>query len=224
VVGGQPAPFGLAGFATDRPPAGGRRDRTGAAILIVVGLVFVLLVAAVIATRAMLSDGSGTTPRAGSAAPSSSATPDGTATVPQGFRRYAHPGGFSVAVPRGWPVGRRSTGIIDLKEPGSSRFLRLIRADSGTAARTQLASAEPGFARDNSDYQRLRLEKVSYRGYDAADWEFTFSRNGTRRHVLYRAFVVDGASYAVYLSTPDDQWAASRRFFDVAVGTLDLNS
>jgi hypothetical protein len=64
------------------------------------------------------------------------------------------------------------------------------------------------------------LTKVSYRGYDAADWEFTFSRNGTIRHVIYRAVVVNGASYGLYLSAPDQQWADSRRFFDVAAGTF----
>ncbi len=64
---------------------------------------------------------------------------------------------------------------------------------------------------------------MSYRQYDTADWEFTFARNGTLRHVLYRAIVVNGASYGIYLSAPDREWAASRRVFDVAAATFDLD-
>jgi hypothetical protein len=144
--------------------------------------------------------------------------------MPAGFRRYKHPGGFSVAVPQGWTPEQRGAGIIDVAEAGSSRFLRLIRKDSGASALSQLAAAEPDFSERNPDYRRLGLAKVTYRRYDTADWEFTFSRSGVLRHVLYRTVVVSGASYGVYLSVPDSQWSASRRFFDVATATLDIGS
>jgi hypothetical protein len=224
VAASQPEPFGLGGFAEERGPvpAQPRRDRTAAAILVVAGLVVVLLVAAVIGARSMLGSSGSTTPRAGSDSPPAAPTTEGG--LPSGFRPFQHPGGFSVTVPQGWTPERPKTGIIDLNDPDSSRFLRLIRADSSVSALSQLASAEPGFAKRHGDYQRLRLEKVSYRDHDAADWEFTFSRNGVLRHVLYRAIVADGASYAVYLSTAASEWAASRRIFDVAARTLDLPS
>jgi hypothetical protein len=222
VVGSQPGPFGLGGFGAERRRNGARPDRTGAAILVVLGLVVVLLVAAVIGARALLGGSSGSTYRDGSNSPS--ASPTGSASMPAGFRRYEHPGGFSVAVPQRWTPVQRRTGVIDVQEPGSSRFLRLIRADSSASAQSQLASAEPGFINpDHPGYRRLRLEKVPYRGYDSADWEFTFSfsTGGTLRHVLYRAVVVHGASYGLYLSAPDSEWSPSRRIFDVAVSTFD---
>jgi hypothetical protein len=222
VIPAQPVPFGLGGFAAERPPEDPRPDRTAAAMLIVAGLVVVLLVAAVVAARAWLGDSTGSTRRAGSTVPS--ASPTGPAGLPAGFRRYQHPGGFSVAIPEGWTAEQRGTGIVDAQEPGSSRFLRLIRNGSSAGALRQLKAAEPGFAQRNPEYRRLRLENVSYHRYDTAEWEFTFSRNGVMRHVLYRTIVADGASYGIYLSVPDSRWAASRRIFDVGTATLDLGS
>jgi eukaryotic-like serine/threonine-protein kinase len=190
-------------------------------VLVAAGLILVMVVAAVIAGRALLGGSSGSRHRAASDTPSASpsAQPGG---LPAGFRRYAHPGGFSVAVPQGWTPTQVNNGIVDVQEPGSTRFLRLIRSASTAAARTQLASAEPGFASSHDGYHLLRLDKVSYRSYDAADWEFTYDKSGTLRHVLYRAVAVDGASYGLYLSVPDARWTESRRIFDVAAATFDL--
>jgi len=216
--GGAAGPLGLGGFSADRPPDRRRRDRT--AVLVAVGLIVIMLVAAAVAGRALLGKPSSSGHRAGPVVPS--ATPTGPAALPAGFRRYQHPGGFSLAVPQGWTPSQVNPGIVDVQEPGSSRFLRLIRADSNASARTQLASAEPGFAHSHGDYRLIRLEKVTYRSYDTADWEFTFSKGGTLRHVLYRTIASGGASYGLYLSVPDSRWTDSRRIFDVAAATFAL--
>lgn len=63
---------------------------------------------------------------------------------------------------------------------------------------------------------------MNYRGYDAADWEFTFGEQ--QRHVLYRGVVVDGRTYGIYLSVPADRWAESKPVFQVAADTFRLTA
>jgi hypothetical protein len=113
--------------------------------------------------------------------------------------------------------------VVDAREPGdSTRFLRLITVDSTASAQSQLTAAERQFENDPSygSYQRLKLEKIDYRGLDAADWEFTFTLDGVARHVLYRGIVTDGRTFGLYLSTPAQQWTQSANVFQVAATTF----
>ena len=89
-------------------------------------------------------------------------------------------------------------------------------------ALSQLSAAEKQFSADRSygDYRRVKLQKVDYRGLDAADWEFTFTLDGIARHVLYRGIVTDGRTFGLYLSTPADQWTKSTDVFQVAANTF----
>jgi hypothetical protein len=123
-------------------------------------------------------------------------------------------------VPRGWEPQVKPRGVVDVRDPASSRFLRLIRTSTGADPLAQLTAAEGTFKQDHQDYHRVRLESVDYHGYPTADWEFTYSNDGSTRRVLYRSFQVDGASYAIYLSAPASQWTDSRRFFDTATATF----
>ncbi|HST63743.1 MAG TPA: hypothetical protein VLM05_01025, partial [Mycobacteriales bacterium] len=145
----------------------------------------------------------------------------GPATIPDGFTAYEG-SGFSVAIPSGWPPAKQRSGVVDAKEPDSTRFLRLITVGSTAAAFDQLSAAERQFDADPSygAYKRVRLERVDYRGLDAADWEFTFILDRVPRHVLYRGIVTGGKTYVLYLSTPESRWAASKNVFQVAADTF----
>ena len=116
--------------------------------------------------------------------------------------------------------------MVDVTEPGSDRrFLRLITVGGGSKpALEQLTAAEAQFAANDAyaPYQKIRLEDVNYRGYDAADWEFTFGEQ--QRHVLYRGVVVDGRTYGIYLSVPADRWEESKPVFQVAADTFRLTA
>ena len=111
--------------------------------------------------------------------------------------------------------------MVDVTEPGSAhRFLRLITVAGSKPAVQQLTAAEQQFAANPAyaPYQKVRLENVDYRGYDAADWEFTFGKQ--QRHVLYRGIVLDGRTYGIYLSVPAGRWEESRGAFQVAADTF----
>jgi hypothetical protein len=65
------------------------------------------------------------------------------------------------------------------------------------------------------DYHLIRLESVSYpQAEKAADWEFTYDRNGVPVHVLNRNVLANAAhAYALYWSTPQSDWASYYHYF-----------
>ena len=65
-------------------------------------------------------------------------------------------------------------------------------------------------AASDSTYTEIRVERVSYHGYNAADWEFTNSYQGVLTHVLDRNVIVKPGQlgYALELYGPDAQWPA----------------
>ena len=142
--------------------------------------------------------------------------------MPPGFVRYQDRTGFSVAIPAGWqPVHNGPR--VDFHEPGGGRFLRVDQTDSPKGdpvadwqrQETVVSARLPG-------YRLVRpIVRVDYRGWAAADWEFTWTSDGRTIHVLDRSFVTSPTkAYALYWSVPDSQWASSRRIFDIAAGTF----
>jgi eukaryotic-like serine/threonine-protein kinase len=215
--GRPPAPeAGGAGpfdFVGERPTAD-RRRRTVGALLAVLALLLVAVIAGVLLFNGLGRDGGSGGTAAGPSVPPT------VAAVPAGYRLYRGEE-FTVGVPTGWTVEQESPGVVDLNEPGDTgRFLRLIAVGSARPALEQLTSAERSFAANEAyaPYRKLRLASVDYRGYDAAEWEFTFG--GSQRHVLYRGAVVGGRTYGLYLSVPADRWQESRRVFQTAADTF----
>jgi eukaryotic-like serine/threonine-protein kinase len=201
----------------DERSRGDRRKRGVAALLVLVLLVVAVLAGGFLLVRSLRGGGE---PNA--AGPPSASSSLGAATIPAGFTKYAG-AGYSVAIPKDWPPKERPNGVVDAREPGdSTRFLRLITVQSTASAFDQLSAAEQQFKNDPSygAYQRVKLEKIDYRGLDAADWEFTFTLDGVARHVLYRGIVTDGKTFGLYLSTPADQWTKSTGVFQVAADTF----
>jgi eukaryotic-like serine/threonine-protein kinase len=195
-----------------------RRKRGLAALLVVVVLVAAVLAGGFLLVRSLR----GSSGDAGAGGTPSASASLGPATIPTGFTPYQG-SGFTVGIPNGWPPKVQRDGVVDAREPGdSTRFLRLITVDSTASAQSQLTAAERQFENDPSygSYQRLKLEKIDYRGLDAADWEFTFTLDGVARHVLYRGIVTDGRTFGLYLSTPAQQWTQSANVFQVAASTF----
>ena len=150
--------------------------------------------------------------------PSSSAPPAGGGSVPAGYQRYTDPSGFSVAVPDGWQAEQSGT-RVDLRDPDGGRFLRIDQTDTPKGDPKQdWEQQEKSVRKALPNYQRVSIESVDYRGWPAADWEFTF---GERTHVRNRGFVTDpNHGYALYLSSTEDQWAASQQVFRTAADTF----
>lgn len=167
------------------------------------------------------------TPSETATTPSSSPTPTPTETpagpgVPEGFEIYQDDTGFSLAVPQGWSAEQVTDTAVDISDPAGGRFIRVDQTDQPKQDPVRdWEKQERSVAGELADYARIRIEPVDYRGWNAADWEFTFTSDGSPVHVLNRGFVVsDNQAYALYFSSGEAQWADSQGILQVAADTF----
>jgi serine/threonine protein kinase len=202
----------------DEPPPASR-PRSSA--WVVIALLAVLAILAGLGWAAMRDDSPNTSAASDpTTTPSTKQTPSTSAPqtsasqetqpagVPAGFTLYEDPTGFKVAVPDGWePV--RDGSRVDFREPGGSRFLRVDQTDDPKKdAKKDWEQQEKVVSKRLPDYERIKIEAVDYRDYNAADWEFTFGNGPT--HVLNRGMNTGDKGYALYFSFPDGQWDDSQ--------------
>jgi len=163
--------------------------------------------------------GTATSPRATPPAPppstSASTSPTIAAgrrrgTTPAGWQRYTDPVlGWSIAHPPDWAL-RVSGSATDFIDPSGHEYLRVeTRYPPGPSAKGAWLDQETYFEQNHDGYQRLYLDAVRYRGYDAADWEFRYLLGGIALHALDHGFVAGGRGYALYFQTHDEDWQAS---------------
>jgi hypothetical protein len=172
---------------------------------------------------------------AASSSPTSASTPtmSGTsagasepgAAVPAGFRLYQDPTGFAVAVPQGWSRSVQGTDTY-FRQPDGSGYLQVDQTsqpkpDTLQDWRQQASTAASRFP----GYHLVRLDRVAYRGWDAADWEFTWTSGGSTVHVLNRNIrPSDRHAYALYWSVPDGEWDARQQDFSVIAASFQPTS
>ena len=124
--------------------------------------------------------------------------------------------GFSVPVPAGWQFGRDSDGRPLWRDPGHTRLLLIDQSRHPKPDPVKDWLANEAARRNGYDnYVRIKIVAVDY--WDkAADWEFTYTRDGHPLHVLNRGFVTaPDQAYSIYWSTPASQWADDRSQLDV---------
>jgi hypothetical protein len=215
---GQPvAGRGYPGAGHAAPRHAGRSSgtsRTGA-LVVVVTLCIGVVIGAVLLAKGVFGGTTSTANRSGSVA-------NGAAPVPAGYATFTDPTGhYTVGVPQGWQPAPQRAGVIDVTSPtDDGQFLRFISMPTRSTALSALSAEEPGLAGRYRTYHKLGLAGVDYRGYDAADWEFTFVKGGATKHVLYRTFVLHGWLYGLYLSAPDGAFGGLRPYFDTAAATF----
>jgi hypothetical protein len=129
--------------------------------------------------------------------------PDG---VPAGWSTETGDAGWTVALPPGYVRTRPG----EFRDPETQRTLRVETGEGQPDAVADRRRAAEGFAERNPSYSEIRIEPVDYRGYEAADWEFTYQG----RHVLNRVFVVDGTGHSLFFQTRAGDFEDARADFD----------
>jgi hypothetical protein len=133
--------------------------------------------------------------------------------VPAGYTLRRDPSGFTIAVPASWTVERSGPGnrFVYYRDPESIRYLLVDRTSRPKADPVADWKEQESARRGRMpDYHRIRIEAVDYK-LRAADWEFTWTDEGTPVHVLNRGFVTsEHHGYAMYLYTPRSQWDSSQ--------------
>lgn len=118
--------------------------------------------------------------------------------------------GYSIGLPEGWKY--RSTDAAGDRFTGPAGQ-KLLVAWTSTPKGDPVAdwqSQERSMTR--SQYQRIRIEKVGYRGWNTADWEFTYTDGGMRYRTIDRGFVVSGSQgYALMYTAKAANWDSALR-------------
>ena len=147
----------------------------------------------------------------------------GSTALPAGYYRFTNSTGFSIGVPRGWQVSHDGH-YVYIRDPANSGiFLLIDQSDQPKPNpladwRQQAANRQ----RSYPGYHLILLREVRYtQAEKAADWEFTYNRNGVMVRVLNRNILANAQhAYALYWSTPVSDWDASYHFFQVFAATF----
>lgn len=122
------------------------------------------------------------------------------------WHTYKDPSGFSIKLPPGWGVSARGKDEVWFtgSPPGYTVLVAWTTAPKRDALSDWRAQAAAKAAAD-STYQQISIRRVHYRGWNAADWEFSNMYQGRLTRVLDRGFVVDPGQlgYAIEFYGPD---------------------
>ncbi|MFF9283711.1 serine/threonine-protein kinase [Streptomyces griseosporeus] len=229
--GTTPYPAGPASSATPGGPrVQGRRRRR------------MRLVALVVAVAAVVGAGTavvlqrwdqGRDERTGGGSSSSSVSPSPTATrhqasAPDGWVQVQDPLGFTLSLPKGWKrkvFDKSEDGAltqVDYTPDGGEHFLRIAvdtDPDYNDPYRHQ-ADLDYQLSKRLVDYKRLDLRRTIYRDRQASLWEYTWTAlakdiafPGPRRAIDEAYLAPDGTEYALYMSSPADDWPTARQQF-----------
>ncbi|MFI5795430.1 serine/threonine-protein kinase [Streptomyces sp. NPDC051677] len=118
--------------------------------------------------------------------------------------------GYSIGLPTGWKY--KSSGAAGDRFTGPDGQTLLV-------AWTTTPKDDPVADWKNqerymkrSQYQKVRIEKVNYRGWNTADWEFTYTEGGTAYRTIDRGFVVSASQgYALMYTAKSATWGTDLR-------------
>ncbi|MEU5596459.1 serine/threonine-protein kinase [Streptomyces sp. NPDC020298] len=118
--------------------------------------------------------------------------------------------GYSIGLPKGWKFQFSSSAGDRFTGPDGQKLL---------VAWTSTPKGDPVADWKNQErymvkaqYKRLRIESVSYRGWNTADWEFTYAEGGTKHRTIDRGFVVNShQAYALMYTAKAAKWGGELR-------------
>ncbi|GAA2406395.1 hypothetical protein GCM10010433_01170 [Streptomyces pulveraceus] len=119
--------------------------------------------------------------------------------------RYEHAQGFSISLPERWKY--QSTGAAGARFTGPDGQ-RLLVGWTSTPKSDPVADwkAQESYMR-RGHYERLRIDKVDFRGWNTADWEFTYEDGGVKYRTVDRGFVVnDRLGYGLMYTARAADW------------------
>jgi hypothetical protein len=189
------------------------RGRRRGGRLAIVAAAAVAVAAAVVAflTLAQPSHAPGK-PAAGTGHTAAGRAAAGRAASAPRWHTYDDPSGFAIGLPPGWTVASKTPGEVQFTGTPAGFVLVVAwsthpQADALADWRQQAA----GKAAADSSYRQISIRRVNYRGYNAADWQFTDIYQGVRVRVIDRGFIVRPGelSYAIELYGPASKWPAA---------------
>ena len=168
-----------------------------------------------------------TSSRRAGAAGSPTATPAGSGptagAVPAGYYRFVNSTGFSIAVPNGWQISHVGH-YVYISDPANSGIFLLIDQSDQPKPDPLADWEQQAAARESTypGYHLILLKAVQYpQAEKAADWEYTYDRNGIEVEILNRNVLANKHhAYALYWSVPVSDWSAYYHYFVTFAATF----
>jgi serine/threonine protein kinase len=118
--------------------------------------------------------------------------------------------GYSIGLPKGWKYQSASSAGDRFTGPDGQKLLVAWTSTPKGDPVADWKNQERYMTR--SQYQKIRIEQVDYRGWNTADWEFTYVESGTKYRTIDRGFVVnDHLGYALMYTAKDSNWDSDLR-------------
>ncbi|MEU1339236.1 protein kinase [Streptomyces sp. NPDC005827] len=118
--------------------------------------------------------------------------------------------GYSIGLPKGWKFQTSSSAGDRFVGPDGQKLLVAWTSSPKGDPVADWENQEQYMTR--SQYQKIRIAKVSYRGWNTADWEFTYAESGTGYRTIDRGFVVSSTQgYALMYTAKAADWSSELR-------------
>lgn len=202
--------------AAGRGPTGRRRHRSQGPVI--AGFVVVaILVAGIVAWSGSNDDRSPATTPTTAASPGPSAAPAAPAApVPADWVTYTDPKvGYRISYPAGWQVRPLDGTRTDITDPATGSYLRVDwTATPGPSPEGAWESLSKSFGSRQKAYQEIAIEPTTYKGFDAAAWEYAYTARGARLHAVNLGMVTGDYGFALNFQTSEERWSSSQPLFD----------
>ncbi|MFJ1734895.1 serine/threonine-protein kinase [Streptomyces sp. NPDC088254] len=118
--------------------------------------------------------------------------------------------GYSIGLPAGWKYQEASDAGDRFTGPDGQKLLVAWTSTPKDDPVADWKNQERSMRR--SQYQKIRIEKVAYRGWNTADWEWTYTADGTGYRTIDRGFVVSPSQgYALMYTAKSASWDGELR-------------
>lgn len=128
-----------------------------------------------------------------------------------GYERAALPGGGTVDIPKGWTITRLAADRWRYRGAAGTLVVAWTGAP-GSSALSDLTSEEARSAGSYPHYRKLQLQSVSFRGWNAADWSWSYTgSSGEALRSVERDVVVDSqGGYTIDWTASAAGWDGSK--------------
>ncbi|MBT2421379.1 serine/threonine protein kinase [Streptomyces sp. ISL-22] len=152
----------------------------------------------------------GRTPSAGASATGGSGAEAGSGSDSGVVSTHKGSQGYSIGLPKGWKFQSSGSAGDRFTGPDGQKLLVAWTTTPKDDPVADWKNQERGMVR--SQYKRIRIEEVDYRGWNTADWEFTYVEGGTKYRTIDRGFVVsDDLGHALMYTAKASNWDSDLR-------------
>ena len=131
------------------------------------------------------------------------------------WSKYTDPAtGFTIDYPSDWRVSREGD-YTDFRHPDSAAALRVVVQDSNArSAEAAWLDLERRFKTEQQSYSRIRLEPTEFKGFGAAEWEFTYERRNVQLHNLDLGVVTGAKGFTLNFEARQADWDIVKAFME----------